>query len=315
MSRDLLFSIIVPVFNMELYLERCVESLLSQTYVHIEIILVDDGSFDRSPAICDCYEKQDDRVRVIHKVNGGLSDARNAGLLNASGKYILFVDSDDYLESDTCERFAIALTEEEDVVVAGTKMIDGMDVKLSAPTENIGQVLAGTEYLKRALKSNEFSSMACSNLYRKKYLLEKDLLFKVGMLHEDEQWTPRVFLTAEKVLITDIIFYNYLIREGSISNTTDFSYNAEHIAQIVIELDSLYDHLEDKVLKRALKDYLVHTYLFAFVKASATGYPKGQLMKPFVLRNSYRLRNRIKSILFVASPRLYAKIINFVRNY
>ena len=110
-------SIVVPVYNVEKYLKRCVESLLNQTYSNIEIILVDDGSSDHCPVLCDNYAKKDDRVIVIHKKNGGLSDARNCGLLKASGEYILYVDSDDYIERDSCEKLIVGMIENVDVVV------------------------------------------------------------------------------------------------------------------------------------------------------------------------------------------------------
>ena len=98
------FSFIVPIYNVEEYLDRCVQSLINQSFTNIEIILVDDGSPDQCPEKCDNYAKQDPRIRVIHKANGGLSDARNAGLEVAIGEYILFVDADDYIELDTCEK-------------------------------------------------------------------------------------------------------------------------------------------------------------------------------------------------------------------
>lgn len=100
-----LFSIIVPIYKVEKYLHKCVNSLVNQTYKDIEIVLVDDGSPDNCPQICDEYAAKDKRINVIHKKNGGLSDARNVGLENCTGKYILFVDSDDYIELDACEKF------------------------------------------------------------------------------------------------------------------------------------------------------------------------------------------------------------------
>ena len=106
-----LISIIVPVYNMEQYLERCMESIINQTYPTLEIILVDDGSTDRSPQLCDAYAKKDSRIRVVHKPNGGLSDARNAGLAIATGTYIGYVDSDDWIELDMYERMYSACVE------------------------------------------------------------------------------------------------------------------------------------------------------------------------------------------------------------
>ena len=116
-SENQLISVVVPIYNVEKELERCVESLLKQTYTNLEIILVDDGSTDRCPQICDEYLNEDGRVLVIHKKNGGLSDARNEGLIKASGKYVMFVDSDDYLGLDACEKLCEAMQEDIDFVV------------------------------------------------------------------------------------------------------------------------------------------------------------------------------------------------------
>ena len=99
-KRELMISVIVPVYKVEPYLRRCVDSILAQSYTNLEIILVDDGSPDNCPAICDKYAEKDDRVRVIHKPNGGLSDARNYGMAVATGEYVMFVDSDDWIESE-----------------------------------------------------------------------------------------------------------------------------------------------------------------------------------------------------------------------
>lgn len=109
-KNEVLVSIIVPVYNVEKYLEKCIESIINQTYSNLEIVLSDDGSTDNSPSICDEYALKDSRIRVIHKSNGGLSDARNAALDIISGKYITFIDSDDYIEKEAIEILVNAMT-------------------------------------------------------------------------------------------------------------------------------------------------------------------------------------------------------------
>lgn len=113
------FSMIVPVYNVEAYLNRCVDSLINQTYTDIEIILVDDGSTDNCPKICDDYAKKDARVKVMHQKNRGLSDARNKGVKVASSDYVWFVDSDDYIELNACERFAPYTESGYDILLGG----------------------------------------------------------------------------------------------------------------------------------------------------------------------------------------------------
>ena len=115
-----LVSIIVPIYNVEKYLDRCIQSILNQSYENLEIILVDDGSPDRSSEICDEYRKSDQRIKVVHKENGGLSDARNAGLILAKGKYIIFLDSDDYIEHTMVEDAVTVLEKNDsDIVIWG----------------------------------------------------------------------------------------------------------------------------------------------------------------------------------------------------
>jgi len=140
-----LFSIIVPVYKVEQYLKRCVNSLINQTEKDIEIILVDDGSPDKCPEICDQYEKMDARVHVLHKKNGGLSDARNEGIKVANGKYIIFVDSDDYIEEDACEKFAELIMQPVDVIV-GDAIVENSEIKLDHANV-LGGYYTGKEYM------------------------------------------------------------------------------------------------------------------------------------------------------------------------
>ena len=119
-----MISVIVPVYKVEIYLDKCIESILAQTYKNFELILVDDGSPDRCPMLCDLYAKKYDMVRVIHKTNGGLSDARNVGVLNAKGEYVTFIDSDDYVAEDYLETlWNLKSKYEAEITVCGIKII------------------------------------------------------------------------------------------------------------------------------------------------------------------------------------------------
>ena len=133
-SRNELISVIVPIYNVEREIDRCIQSILKQTYHQLEIILVDDGSPDQCPQKCDQYAHDDSRVKVIHKKNGGLSDARNAGLRIATGEYVLYVDSDDYLELDACERLLKSLSEDVDIVVGECREVEGNEVSYQRHT-------------------------------------------------------------------------------------------------------------------------------------------------------------------------------------
>ena len=150
MGFEIKISIIVPVYKVERELDRCVKSLLGQTYQNIEIILVDDGSPDCCPEMCDEFARQDNRVKVVHKKNGGLSDARNAGLKVASGEYILYVDSDDYIDIDSCERFMKARNNENIDIIVGNAIMEKKD---------------GNELIKEICRTSyKGKSMVCTGL-------------------------------------------------------------------------------------------------------------------------------------------------------
>ncbi|EPD52348.1 hypothetical protein HMPREF1210_01701 [Paenisporosarcina sp. HGH0030] len=308
------FSIIVPVYKVEKYLSRCVESLINQTFENIEIILVNDGSPDSCPQICDNYAVKDSRIKTIHKENGGLSDARNFGLRQAHGDYLFFVDSDDYIELDTCEQFLSVLgSNNPDIVVGNAKRIENESVKLMQHQFfNNSQIVTGEYYLKKELKSGTMYMTAWQNLYNKEFLINNKLEFKYGLLHEDEQFTPRVFLKAEKVIATDIVFYNYMIREDSITTVKNKIKNAEHIMLICEELQKIYSEIENVDLKLLLNDNLVNKYLTTFQVASLHKSEYSYLVNNNFLNNkAYTIKNKLRVLLFKLNKKLYYNINNF----
>lgn len=299
----MLFSIIVPVYNVETYLDRCVTSLIKQTYKDIEIILVDDGSTDSSSQICDKYKAADNRIQVIHKKNGGLSDARNKGLQIASGEYIFFVDSDDYIDFNTCKNFSYYASLGYDVLIGDAITVNG-NSNLAHKIEP-QKMLHGHQYLLSALQAGGSPMAAWLNVYRKTFLIENNLYFKFGILHEDEQFTPRVFLKAQSVIYTDITFYHYVIRKNSICQKKDKRKNAQDMYNTCCELENIYHGLEDKLLKKYLLDSLSCSYLDLFQSGKLYQYGKNFLHKSMVYRNAKLPKTRLKALLYTVSPRLY----------
>ena len=217
MLRDDLISIIVPVYNVEDYLERCIHSILNQTYKHLEIVVVDDGSTDRSGMACDEYEKQDSRIKVIHKANGGLASARNAGLDVATGSYIGFVDSDDYIDEDMyAELYYKCIKYDLDVVAARfVPTIDGRDEILQTTKEF--QIFSGETMLRINLFGHEkyvVTSSVWDRLYKADVI--KNLRFPDGRKYEDICFSTYAFLKAYKCGYYDKILYHYTIRDDSI---------------------------------------------------------------------------------------------------
>ena len=209
-------SIIVPIYNVELYLERCVESIINQTYKNLEIILVDDGSPDNCFAICDKYEKLDSRVKVIHKENGGLSDARNAGLDIAEGEFIVFVDSDDYIDLKMCEKLINVVTDEVDIVAYGFRRFYDDKEQICKGTGNIEKV-TGRELFEYYINRVFFTHMVCDKMFRRK--LFDNVRFIKGRLAEDMAICYQLMGKSRGAIFVDENFYNYYMRSNSIMGT------------------------------------------------------------------------------------------------
>lgn len=225
-----LISVIIPVYAVEKYLKRAVDSVLRQTYRNLEIILVDDGSPDACPAICDDYEAKEARVRVIHKENGGLSDARNAGLDIAGGDYIAFLDSDDYYapffievlyEQLTAQNAQVALCRYE--VTEELDATQGPDFAGYLAEYKAGKIDCPA-YDRKQMLGNQYDALCCDATYfivawNKLYKasLWKGVRFPKGKIHEDEATTYRIFDKIEKGVYVNMPMYAYFSMEGSIT--------------------------------------------------------------------------------------------------
>lgn len=220
-------SIIVPVYNVEKYLEKCLESIIMQSYYNLEILIIDDGSTDNSLNICYRYRDMDQRVYVIHKKNGGLSDARNVGIKNSTGKYICFVDSDDYIEKEYVKRMYQQIEENTADICCCGKIIESTK-KSFCVNAGTDFVVNSKEALKYYLLKNEIDNSAVDKLYRKE--LFEEIKFPVGRYYEDIGTIYKVFLKADKIVHIKDPLYHYVMRKGSISHE-DYSNR---------QLDSLY---------------------------------------------------------------------------
>lgn len=210
-----LISVIVPVYKVEDYLDRCIQSIVDQTYTNLEIILVDDGSPDRCPQMCDEWAKRDSRICVIHKENGGLSDARNAGMSAATGEYVAFVDSDDWLARVYIERLYGAICETGAKLAAcGVQFVtdDLQNCKAESSTSEI-KVFSAEEALSPD-GWKKVRAVSWNKLYLRS-LLEGER-YPVGKYHEDEYFTYRIVDQAERVAYVEDELYFYLQRQGSI---------------------------------------------------------------------------------------------------
>lgn len=230
-------SVIVPVYKVERYLEQCVRSIQKQTYKEIEIIIVDDGSPDKCPEICDELAKKDTRIRVIHKENGGLSDARNYGIEAATGDYLVFIDSDDYWDSDTaleeCVNLSISL--DADVTIFGFKKFyqesgESEIVHMNIPESDCKQLLP----IERLLRDNVFVTSACNKIVKSSFFKSPSpIRFVKGQLSEDIEYCSQILLSARKFAVVPKNFYVYRQgRKGSISNNIGKK-NIDDIAEVI----------------------------------------------------------------------------------
>ena len=208
-------SVIVPVYKVEPYLDKCVSSIVNQTYKNLEIILVDDGSPDNCPAMCDAWAEKDSRIRVMHKTNGGLSDARNAGMAVATGELMAFVDSDDWIVPDMYEYLYQRLTEDNsDIAACGVQMVWEDKTPSRALTREGSCVLNQEEAMQAIIEESWLKQPVWYKLY--KTALVRDILFPKGKYHEDVFWSYQAVGRAQRVSVSDHIGYYYLQRGGSI---------------------------------------------------------------------------------------------------
>lgn len=219
MDNKNLISIIVPIYGVEQYLKRCVDSLVNQTYRNLEIILVDDGSPDKCGEICDEYAKKDERIVVIHKPNGGLADARNSGIKSATGEYLMFIDSDDWIELDTCEIIINeAILHKAEIVVFEFNLVYDNGKKVKRHSGIVSTTPTKEECIRSLIykipESGIFNNV-CNKLFARR--LFADIRFPCGKVAEDHGVIYKLIHNAETVCVVDRCFYNYYKRDGSIS--------------------------------------------------------------------------------------------------
>lgn len=247
MRQDILVSVIVPVYNVEEHLARCVDSILNQTHRNLEVILVDDGAKDSSGRICDDYAARDSRIKVIHKENGGLSSARNAGIDIAKGDYLQFVDSDDWIEPDAVEAMLNqAVTQGVDLVIGGrwdVKAATGEKKKGLCPPRQ--EIISGEETVSRIFRWDNCDSAAPDKLFHRR--LFRQIRFPYGKVCEDVPIMYKIVLDAGRVAMLDKPIYNYYHRPGSISFSSVSEKNfhfSQHTSQILPDIRENHPRLE-----------------------------------------------------------------------
>lgn len=258
-------SVIMPVYNVEKYLETAIDSVLSQTYKNIEVILVDDGATDSSPEICEEYAKKDNRITVLHKENGGLSDARNYGVPYATGDYIIFFDSDDYFEDEfSLEHIADKLEEENsDVLIFFFKYWYEKDNTIVEYNPNYKNITIDrtnlTTQLTDLVKNNAFLSSACTKAVKRTLFIENDLKFIKGITSEDIDWSARLMQCAKSYSLLNRSIYVYRQRALSISQTFSDKY-VYNLKNNIIKSAKMVDNCSEDI-KECFLNYVSYQYI------------------------------------------------------
>lgn len=319
-----LITIIVPVYNVEKYLDRCMESVLGQTYKNLEILLVDDGSTDSSGKMCDGYAARDGRVRVIHKENGGLSDARNAGLSLASGDYIGYVDSDDWIEPDMYGQMHDACVEHGAQLAVCRYFSEFQDRTLSGGSGRVIP-LSREETLKIYIEGHDdyvIYNSVWSKLFKRE--LVDGMVFPKGRNSEDITYTTRAFCSLERAVYLDTCFYHYVIdREGSIMNV------AGDGRMFRDEIPFWREHIEciDRMVSARMADLARYHFqrrlLFYYIDAVNSKNRKAAKRLATEIRADKAETDRVyksglvpmgdvlRRKLFMVSPPLYAAAVRF----
>ena len=302
-------TIIIPVY------------IFQNDFKKIELILVDDGSTDMSSQICDEYANKYENIRVFHKLNGGLSDARNYGIMNASGKYLIFIDSDDMVSKEFFNIIFKSLEKDIDILLWNAECIDENDneimhTKYKYKYDGLKNesIYSSSFLIKNQLKKiGEFPTVVWLAAYKKNMIINNNLWFEKGLLHEDEMWTMKTILHAKNIKYICDNLYKYRKRENSI--TSEVSKNdIKHIKAYIYIYNSLYSYYEWKVeeleLMKILQDNLSKRYLHTISCWKFDKYPNllNKVNTKNILKYSISWKNRIRAFLFFFNKKVYCKL-------
>ncbi len=315
-------SVIVPIYNCEKYVSRCIESIMNQTFHDLEIILIDDGSNDKSVEICKNLEKKDSRIKLICVENGGVSRARNIGLDFAHGDFISFVDSDDYLIPEMYERMYKNLIDNKaDVSICG---IMDYFTKRDGSIEKVRQsciegffILDGEKAMEESLKSRLFSVNPVNKLFKRK--LFDSIRYPEGKISEDAFLIPSVLLNADVVIYDSFPMYHYIRRENSIT-TSNFSPKDWDIVEAYERHLKITEKNFPNILKAAEFRYLwAYTYVMDRMLLSNSAVPEEDIKKAYcfirknilkiILNPYFSFKRKIATVILLINKRIYKNII------
>ncbi len=316
-NNQIILSIIIPVYNVEQYLKECLDSVKQLNIYNYEVIIINDGSTDNSLTICKQYCKKYSNFRVITQENQGLSAARNTGISYSRGKYLTFIDSDDFINPSLFKLLLREMDKEHADVIRGDYNLYYEDIDIINDADrkkiNIGQVISGLELIKEQLKNNKYQIVSCTSIYRTQYLIENNIFFREGTFFEDHEFTLKVLLKKNnRVIWTNCSYYYYRQRHNSITGNINMS----KIRHLINVMDNEYKY----ILTLCDDDYILQGYQVLFLTLDH--------LIQFSLHNlkeeeSYLLHEEIKgkkyitlkNILSISNKKREYKIFTYVYIY
>jgi glycosyltransferase involved in cell wall biosynthesis len=309
--QNALISLILPVYNVEQYIDKCMESVLNQTYFNLEILLIDDGSKDSSSEKCEFYAKKDVRVKVFHKENGGLSDARNYGIRKAEGEYIICIDSDDYVDFDYVEYLYDLIKKYHTQMAIAQHRVVFSNGSVNDYGKEGDELLGNKTCIERMCYHDIIDTSAWSKIYAKS--LFEDIEYPVGRLFEDIGTTYKLMLKSGEIAVGYESKYNYIVRQNSIVNAgynpkkLDLLEMTDDMAEDVLDK---YPDLEDAVFRRQ-----VYARISTLNQMAGVDIPEKKEIIQYIRRNGGRVlsdpkapkRDKVAIILIKISYKLYCK--------
>lgn len=309
-------SIIVPVYNVDRYLDNCIQSIINQTYHNWELIIVDDGSTDNSPLLCDLY-KGDDQIVVIHQKNGGLSNARNTGISKSSGDYLYFVDSDDTIEPNTIEDHVRMMDKYNlDIALSDVYIVsdDGKKRPCSKGRYKENVVLLGEDYLAKRISEQDYFIMVYLGMYKSSFIKSNNFYFCDGIVHEDEEWSPKVLIKAQRIMYSSKCYYNYIQHEQSITKSSNKIKNLICTFYIcdVLEKFFLSTPLSNEENRKLYLDMLARLYMSMSCCGEVPAEYYKKFNKIFPQKYAYLERTKKQVALYSLNIHLYRYIRKFI---
>ena len=315
MENNIKFSIIVPVYNVEKYIKKCIDSILNQTYKNYEIIIINDGSTDNSSKIINNYKKNK-KIKIITQKNKGLSAARNKGIKLATGDYILFIDSDDYIDENLLLILNKKITNEDLIRFQLCKVDENNNIIKEYPEQEFTK-LNGVEAFNRIVNYN-YIELAVCYCYKREIFIKHNYLFKENTYHEDFGLIPIIIINSNKVSSINYIGYNYLQRKNSIMNKDNYNKELKKTYDVLEHYKFLKE--ESKILKKdspVFNSYIANSLILKIVDLKKVDYKllKKELKKLDVYKNllNNTFNRKTKKLLLKISPKLYYKIIRGIK--